>query len=107
MKKKIKVLWIEDNARTDLNHFVPPVFMDGGYDLDIVQDASSAISNVKQIEYQALIIDIRIMSGEDEAWNTLWSKNGGTKISARLGRQLLYTLLKHPDAEVKDGSIPT
>jgi hypothetical protein len=101
MKQKNKVLWVEDAARYDLAHLAAPVIMDGGYDLVVAENASDGIAQLLQSIFDAIVVDIRIPPGNDKAWINLYEMSGYEKVSARLGRCFLYTILGHPNAEIK------
>lgn len=101
MKQKKKVLWIEDGSRYDLADLAAPVIMDGGYDLDVAEDASEGIAKLFETEYDAVIVDIRIPPGNGEAWVKLYERSGKEKVSARLGRHFLYSILGHKEAEIR------
>ncbi len=99
MKEKRKVLWIEDGARRDLPHLTAPVYMEGGYDLVVAEDASAGVRLLEQEEYDAIIVDIRLPPGDDPGWIRLYKRAGSDKVAARLGLQLLYAMLGSPRAE--------
>lgn len=85
---KIRVLWIEDNARNDLYHLAGPVMIDGRYKLDIAADATEAIDYLSSEPYDAVIVDIRIPPGNDAAWRA----SAQNVFPNRLGLNLLEYL---------------
>jgi hypothetical protein len=102
-----KVLWIEDGAFTEVSSFAGPVFTSTKYDLQVALDVSDAVKKIRDTEFDAVIVDIRIPPGIDPEWEEFYRKSGYNKIGARLGIQLLYTLLKPEKATVKLDRIPS
>ena len=105
--KRYRILWVEDGARFDLPHLAAPVFMEGNYDLCIVENVSDCITYLQNHVFDAIIMDIRIPPGDDHHWITLYKKAGTDKVAARLGLKLLYCLLGLPEAEVKLDNRPS
>lgn len=99
MKKKI--LWIEDGAFFELRNLVGPVVASGKYDLDIALDVSDGLRKIMQNVYEAIIFDIRLPPGNEIEWVKLYMLYGNSKIEARLGKHLLYTLLQREEANIK------
>jgi CheY-like chemotaxis protein len=100
MRDKRRVLWIEDGARFDFPQMAAPLYMNGGYDLAVAEDATSAVALVKQSEYDVVIVDIRLPPGDDSRWIELWKRAGSNRVAARLGLELLRSLLGSDDAKV-------
>lgn len=105
--KRYRILWVEDGARFDLPHLAAPVFMEGNYDLCIVENVSDCISYLQNHVFDAIIMDIRIPPGDDQRWIALYKKAGTDKVAARLGLKLLYCLLGLPEAEVELNNRPS
>ena len=103
---KTKFLWIEDNARTDLKHLLAPVYMSGKYDPVIAPTVSEGIYRMRHAEFPAVIVDIRLLPGNDSDWETLYTKLGSEKGSARLGLHLLYSLFGPRPDDVKIEDMP-
>lgn len=101
---KIKFLWIEDNARTDLKHLLAPVIMSGKYDPVVAPTVAEGVYRMKQTEFAAVVVDIRLLPGSDRAWETLYTKLGREKGTARLGLCLLYSLFgpRIDDVKIED-----
>lgn len=97
---KSRVLWVEDDARFGLAQLAGPVYVHGGYDLVVASDVSTAIARLSRENFDAVIVDIRLPPGEDRAWIELYGRERRNKVRARLGLQLLYSLLGHPGARV-------
>lgn len=101
MREKCKVLWIEDAARFDFPQMAAPLYMNGGYDLAVAEDVTSAIALIKQGEYDVVIVDIRLPPGDDPRWITLWKRAGSNRVAARLGLELLHSMLGSPEAKIQ------
>lgn len=108
MKLKHSVLWIEDGARYDLATLPAPLYLND-YDLVVAENASDGIARLKN-PFEIIIVDIRIppvdpakpkLSEYDKKWLSLYAESGKHKVAARLGRDLLYTILAHPEARIK------
>ena len=102
-----KVLWIEDGAFVEVSSFAAPLFNRMIYDLAVALDVSAAVNKIIETQFDAVIVDIRIPPGIDPEWERLYSKSGYNKISARLGIQLLFSLLKPESAAIKLDNIPS
>jgi CheY-like chemotaxis protein len=100
MREKCKVLWIEDAARFDFPQMAAPLYMNGGYDLAVAEDVTSAVALVKQSEYDVVIVDIRLPPGDDSRWIALWKRAGSNRVAARLGLELLRSLLGSDGAKI-------
>lgn len=104
---KTKFLWIEDNARTDLKHLLGPIYMSGKYDPVVAPTVAEGIYRIKQAEFAAVIVDLRLLPGNDSAWETLYLGLGSEKGTARLGLHLLYSLFKPRIDDIKLDDLPT
>lgn len=89
---KTKFLWIEDNARTDLKYLLGPIYMSGKYDPVVAPTVAEGVYQMKQMEFAAVIVDIRLLPGNDSDWESLYLKLGSEKGTSRLGLCLLYSL---------------
>lgn len=89
---KIKFLWIEDNARGDLRHLLAPVYMSGEYDPVVAPTVAEGVYRMNHTEFAAVIVDIRLLPGNDRSWEALYNKLGREKGTARLGLCLLHSL---------------
>lgn len=98
---KTKFLWIEDNARTDLVHLLPPIYMDGRYDPVIAPTVAEGVYQMKKAEFAAVVVDIRLLPGNDPDWKALYVKEGAEKGTARLGLFLLFSLFSPRIDDVK------
>jgi CheY-like chemotaxis protein len=98
---KFRVLWIEDNALTDLAPLLGPIYVSGQYDLEIAEDASEGARKIKQMEFDAVIVDVRLPPGDDPRWIDAYNRAGRDRARAQLGFSLLYSLLRPEKAEVE------
>jgi CheY-like chemotaxis protein len=98
---RFRVLWIEDDARVGLAQLAGPVYVNGGYDLVVAGDISTAIVRLSGERFDVVIVDIRLPPGDDVAWTRLYGRAGRDKIRARLGLRLLCSLLDYPKAQVR------
>jgi hypothetical protein len=103
---KTKFLWIEDNARTDLKRLLAPVYMSGRYDPVVAPTVAEGVYRMKHTEYAAVIVDIRLLPGNDSVWEALYNKLGRDKGTARLGLCLLYSLFGPRLDDVQIGDKP-
>lgn len=90
---KIKVLWIEDGAYSEVGTQAGPVENSGSYDLAISLDASDATEKLLNNKYDIVIFDIRITPGKDGKWQRIYAEQGFDVQKAKLGLQLLYCVL--------------
>lgn len=107
MSEKYKVLWIEDAATYHLQALAAPVYYDGRYDLDIVEDASAALRRLLGSEYQVVIVDIRLPPGDDPRWIEVYKQAGYDKVGSRLGLEIIKSVLGKEDAKVPLGTSPS
>lgn len=91
--KKVKVLWVEDSAISDLRFLLMPVYMAGAYDVTIALDVSEAVARIWSDEFDAVIVDIRLPPGNDPRWIRRYQQFQDNRPGPRLGLQLLYSLL--------------
>lgn len=101
-----KILWIEDEATADMRNLAGPLYGSGQYDLVVAFNASEGERQMMKSEFDAVVVDIRIPPGSDQNWIELYSQSGQNKSMARLGLQLLYSLLKPKQDGVKLDNIP-
>jgi hypothetical protein len=102
---KTKFLWIEDNATTDLVEMLSPIYMDGRFAPVIATTVSEGVYRMKESEFAAVIVDIRLPPGNESAWREIYTKEGAEKGTARLGLHLLYSLFDRregEDVEIED-----
>lgn len=90
---KIKVLWIEDSARLELRNLTGPLYISGDYDLNLAEDATTAVRYLSGKKYDVVILDMRLPPGIDEYWVDVYHKRGEDKAQARLGMELAEWLL--------------
>ncbi len=99
--EKKRVLWIEDGAITEVPYLAAPVITSGKYFLRIVNNVDDGLRQILKENYDVIIVDIRNLPGENKELQKIYRANR----TARLGLNLLYTILK-PDHEMALSSIP-
>ena len=85
---KTRVLWVEDSARLELRNLTGPIYFSGEYDLNLAEDATTAVRYLLTKEYDAVILDMRLPPGIDEYWGHIYQEKGEDKAQARLGLEL-------------------
>ena len=90
---KTKVLWVEDSARLELRNLTGPIYISGEYDMNLAEDATTAVRYLRTKEYDAVILDMRLPPGIDDYWVSIYRARGEDKADARLGLELAYWLL--------------
>lgn len=98
---KIRFLWIEDNARTDLKHLLAPIYMTGEFDPVIAPTVAEGVYQLEHSQFAAVIVDIRLLPGNNSDWESLYSKLGRERGTARLGLYLLYSIFDPRPDDVK------
>jgi CheY-like chemotaxis protein len=91
---KTKVLWVEDSARLELRNLTGPIYISGEYDLNLAEDATSALRYLQTKKYDVVILDMRLPPGIDEHWIKIYRDKGEDKADARLGMELAEWLLQ-------------
>jgi CheY-like chemotaxis protein len=90
---KTKVLWVEDSARLELRNLTGPIYISGEYDMNLAEDATTAVCYLLTKEYDAIILDMRLPPGIDDYWIKIYRNKGEDKADARLGLELADWLL--------------
>jgi len=85
---KTKVLWVEDSARLELRNLTGPIYISGDYDMNLAEDATTAVRYLQTKEYDAVILDMRIPPGIDDFWVNVYRERGEDKADAKLGLEL-------------------
>lgn len=85
---KTKVLWVEDSARLELRNLTGPIYISGEYDMNLAEDATTAVRYLRTKEYDAVILDMRLPPGIDDDWIHIYRERGEDKADARLGLEL-------------------
>jgi hypothetical protein len=93
---KRRVLWIEDSGYNENVALTSPVTHSGRYDMLTVMSATDGLRELARIEYDAIIVDIRIIPGEDPRWIKEYVSRGRGDKTARLGLRLLEIVLGQP-----------
>jgi len=100
------ILWIEDDSNHDVVKLCPAVQREPDWIFHIVPDVTQAISRIKSNRYDTIVLDIRIEPGRDKNWENLYIKKGASKNSARLGIELLYSMLNPRNDSIKVSEVP-
>ncbi|GAB4481893.1 MAG: hypothetical protein Kow00124_30120 [Anaerolineae bacterium] len=98
-----KVLWIEDES-IDLARQAAAVYSQVIYRMRIAHTATEAVAildTAKDIQYDAIIVDMRLEPGEDERWQQLSRQRTRHGRRVLLGQELTYSLLGHEKARVR------
>jgi len=96
-----RVLWMEDEALSDLATLTAPIYSSGQYDLSVARDVTEGIRCLWTYEYSVVIVDIRLPPGSGQPWIDLWLASGASKPASRLGLRLLESLFDPASAAVK------
>jgi hypothetical protein len=94
---KPRVLWIEDSARLELRNYTGPIYFNGDYDFSQADDITSAVSFLRVRPYDVVIVDIRLLPGNDPVWTHLYHQAGQDKVQAQLGLKFLHWILGNSD----------
>jgi len=86
---KPRVLWVEDSARFELASLLGPIYASRKYELSLAEDATTAVRFLHTVQFDAVIMDIRIPPGRDPHWSALYERAGSDKAAAQLGLALL------------------
>ncbi len=88
-----RVLWIEDNARLDLQKMIGPLTCERRFHFQLAIDVTEGLRMLRSQQYDAMIIDVRLPPGLDPSWAKQYRAAGSDKITAELGLKLLAWLL--------------
>ena len=96
-----KVLWLEDH-QNDFDAYKTKLFK-ANYAVDAVESAAEAVRKLRNDDYIAFIVDIKVPPGEDYEWIELDKKkqreNPG--IDSHLGLELLHALFDPDYTNIK------
>ncbi len=98
MPTKSRVLWVEDSARFDLQHMLGPIFASRRYDLTLAENATSGADYLRQRNFDAVVVDVRLPPGTHPYWRAIYNNAGADRTNAKLGLPLLGWLLDRIDA---------
>jgi CheY-like chemotaxis protein len=92
------VLWVEDDAIFDLSDLTAAVQVALKYKLVIAKNVTEAVERLHKdsIEYDAIIVDIRLPPGNDPRWVKMFTGDRAAieqQMGNKLGLQFLYALL--------------
>jgi hypothetical protein len=103
---RTRFLWIEDGAIADYKYLLAPIYVAGMYNPVVALDVSEGIRRLKQREFDAVIVDIRLSPGDNPDWIRLYKQLGSNKATARLGSKLLRSILKPDGDDIPIEEIP-
>lgn len=94
--RPLRVLWVEDKTQLELAYLIPPVLLDGHYDLEIAHNASEVVERLGlkvQHPFDILIFDLDIPPGEWPEFKDLYTRfEPRGQGPAMLGLELLYLM---------------
>jgi hypothetical protein len=101
---KPKVLWIEDGAANEAAEMAIPVYRSRKYELVIALSATEGMNDIVRSDapFDAIIVDIRLDSGNDSQWISLHKRAGKEKLYSRLGLVMLCSLLPRLSEETDE-----
>ena len=106
LPNRIRVLWIEDEARYQLNELMGPLLYRRIYHLSLAENATEAMRLIRTTEhYDVIIVDMRIPPGEDPAWKMLYQDQGNDTSKARLGQYLIEWMLGQMNGHAEQFSV--
>jgi hypothetical protein len=96
-----KVLWLEDH-HNDFAAYKSKLFR-ARYVADAVESAVEAVNKLREEDYIAFIVDIKVPPGDDEEWIELDKKKRkeNPNSESHLGLELLHALFNPEKANVK------
>ncbi|HEX3069284.1 MAG TPA: hypothetical protein VHX14_12000 [Thermoanaerobaculia bacterium] len=103
---KRRVLWVEDSAFGENGALLTPVVLSGRYDIRTAVTATAGLMELTRLEFDAVIVDIRILPGSDPRWIDEYSNKGRSSKAARLGLRLLEVVLGEPGVAWSNEKVP-
>jgi hypothetical protein len=100
MTPTIKVLWIEDAARFGLAYLTAPIYLEGGFELTVAENASDAQRKICEAKYDIMVVDIRLPPGSDYEWIKVYEDATIKGLAPNLGLKILTSIFKPAEAEV-------
>lgn len=96
-----KILWLEDH-HNDFGAYKTKLFK-ASYAVDAVESAAEAVMKLRNYNYIAFIVDIKVPPGDDEKWKELDKKKRGKSpdSEAHLGLELLHALFNPDQTNIK------
>ena len=98
-----RVLWIEDEAETQLRNFMHPVIM-AGHVIEFVTNVTDAILRMSQEAYDLIILDLIVNAGPDKRWKEI-DKDPEEDKNSYLGLQLLRAVFDREASRI-DVQVP-
>ena len=97
MTRPAKVLWIEDEADSILPHLIVHAELQCGHIVVNAPDATHAMSQLYDDEFDVVILDVRLPPGMDEKWIRRFQGAAGRTETPRLGIELIKEALADND----------
>jgi len=95
----VRILWIEDEAETELSDYAGPVLL-AGHQLDIATTATEAVELLGRREYDVVIIDLIINAGSGNEWQQLDTTPRSNGPYGYLGLELIRALFLPDEAAI-------
>lgn len=89
---KPRILWVEDSAKFELANLLGPIYASNKYQLTLAEDATTAARYLLSVQFDVVIMDVRIPPGRDKHWSQKYENAGADKAAAQLGLELLSWL---------------
>ncbi len=89
---KPRILWVEDSAKFELANLLGPIYASNKYELTLAEDATAAVRYLQAVQFDVVIMDIRIPPGRDRYWSQQYERAGADKAAAQLGLAMLSWL---------------
>jgi hypothetical protein len=102
-----KVLWVEDQVENDLVDLFSRAIA-AGHQVTYRPDVTSALALIRKQEYHVVIVDIRLMPGNDRRWSEyFYDRCTGSASFARLGLEMLRSIWhKNPAVPIPEEQRP-
>jgi hypothetical protein len=100
-----KVLWIDDGVQ-DMGVFAAPVLSSGRYIMARALNPPAALEWIRSEKFSAVVVDIRLPCGDSDEWGELFARHGRDEREAKLGLELLRSLLHDEKAIIQIDDVP-
>ncbi len=96
-----KVLWLEDQYE-DFGAYKSFLFR-AGYVVDTIPSVSEAVKKLREQDYTAIILDIKVLPGDDEVWKDIdkEKREKNPNFDSYLGLELIHSLLNPDNATIR------
>lgn len=97
---KPRILWVEDSAKFELANLLGPIYASNKYELTLAEDATTAVRYLQTVQFDGIIMDVRIPPGRDKYWSQKYERAGADKATAQLGLALLdWLFISHTSGQ--------